>query len=74
MIRRIGDIGLNGNGGLVLGMNGGRAAVDGLTTLLEVLLDETLLVVLADDGLPICDERSHEEDEESGEVGELESE
>ena len=55
-------------------MEGGRAAVDGLTTLLEVLLDKMLLVVLVDDGLPICDERSHDEDEETGEVGEVESE
>ena len=55
-------------------MDRGRTAVDGLTTLLEVLLNESLLIVVVNDGLSICDERSHDEDEEMGEVGEVESE
>ena len=55
-----------------MGMNGGRAVVEGLTTLLEVFLDETLFVVFVDDGLPISDERCHDEDEVTGEVGEVE--
>ena len=55
-------------------MDGGRAAVDGLTTLLEVLLDQSLFIVLVDDRLTICDEGCHDEDKELGEDGEVESE
>ena len=55
-------------------MDGGRAAVDGLITLLEVLLDESLFIILVDERLTICDEGSHDEDKELIEVGEVESE
>ena len=52
----------------------GGASVDGLATLLEVLLDESLFVVLINDRLSILKERSHDEDGELEEVGEVESE
>ena len=42
----------------------GGAAVDGLVTLLEVLLDESLFIILVDDRLTIRDEGSHDEDGE----------
>ena len=57
-----------------MGIDGGRAVVEGLTTLLEVFLDETLFVVFVDDGLPVLEERCHDEDVVTGEVGEVELE
>ena len=55
-------------------MDGGSDIVEGLSTLLEVFLDETLFVVLVNNGLPIREERCHDEDEVSGEDGEVELE
>ena len=53
MFGRVGDVGLDGNGCLVLSMDWGGASVDGLATLLEVLLDKSLFVVLVNDRLSI---------------------
>ena len=50
------------------------ASIDGLATLLEVLLDKPLFVVLVNDRLTIGDKGSHFEDDGSGGAEELDSE
>ena len=74
MVGRVGYVGLDGNRCFVLSVDWGGAAVDGLVTLLEVLLDEALFIILVDDRLTIRDEGSHDEDGELEEVGGVESE
>ena len=53
MFRRVGDVGLDGNRGFVLGVDWRGTSIDGLATLLEVLLDKSLFVVLVDERLAI---------------------
>ena len=66
MFRRVGDVGLDGDRGFVLGMDWRGASIDGLATLLEVLLDKSLFVVLVNDRLAIGDKGSHVEDNGCG--------
>ena len=65
MFRGVGDVGLDGDGGIILGVDRRGVAIVGLTMLLNVLFDKPLFVYLVDNGLTVGDEGSHCEGDES---------
>ena len=59
MFRGVGNVGLDQDGGIILGVDGKGVAIVGLTMFLNVLFDKPLLVYLVNNGLAIGDEGSH---------------
>ena len=59
MVGGVGDVGLDGDVGIILGVDSRGVAISWLAMLLNVLFDEALFIHLVDDALSVRDEGSH---------------
>ena len=59
MLGGVGDVGLDGDVGIILGVDRRGVAISWLAMLLNVLFDEALFIYLVDNALTVGDEGSH---------------
>ena len=59
MVGGVGDVGLDGDVGIILGVDIRGVAISWLAMLLNVLFDEVLFIYLVENALSVGDEGSH---------------